>query len=118
MSNGIKTIEAADNGLTSITNTLESMQSTLSQARQDKSFQTKSFTYDDGPHASCRRQSGVHGRALSVRRAVEVGINTSTKSTAASVPDVIVGDNGKQFTVSDGTNTTAGHHADHRRHRR
>ena len=38
MSNGIQTLAAADNGLTSITKTLESMQSTLRQARQDKSF--------------------------------------------------------------------------------
>lgn len=43
MASGIKTIEAADNGLTSITKTLESMQSTLRQARQDKSFETASF---------------------------------------------------------------------------
>ena len=46
MSNGIKTLEAADNGLTSITTTAESMQSTLRQARQDKSFQTASYTID------------------------------------------------------------------------
>jgi len=44
MSSGIKTIEAADNGLSSITKTVESMQSTLRQARQDKSFKTSSFT--------------------------------------------------------------------------
>ncbi|MCM5559494.1 flagellin [Pleomorphomonas sp. JP5] len=43
MASGIKTIEAADNGLSSITKTLESMQSTLRQARQDKSFETASF---------------------------------------------------------------------------
>ncbi|WP_127753472.1 flagellin [Devosia sp. 1566] len=43
MANGIQTIEAANNGLTSITKTLESMQSTLRQARQDKSFHTESF---------------------------------------------------------------------------
>ena len=48
MANGIKTIEAADNGLTSITKNLESMQSTLRQARQDKSFQTASFTLEAG----------------------------------------------------------------------
>ncbi|AXS41219.1 hypothetical protein [Breoghania sp. L-A4] len=47
MSNGIKTLEAADNGLTSITKTLESMKSTLSQARQDKSFETSSYIIDD-----------------------------------------------------------------------
>lgn len=46
MANGIQTLEAADNGLTSITKTLESMQSTLRQARQDKSFQTDSFSLD------------------------------------------------------------------------
>ena len=43
MATGIKTLEAADNGLTSITKAIESMQSTLRQARQDKSFQTKSY---------------------------------------------------------------------------
>ena len=43
MANGIKTIEAADNGLSALTKSLESMQSTLRQARQDKSFETKSF---------------------------------------------------------------------------
>jgi flagellin len=46
MSNGIKTLEAADNGLTSITSTLQSMKSTLTQARQDKSFQTASYAID------------------------------------------------------------------------
>ena len=43
MANGVKTLEAADNGLTAMTKTLESMQSTLRQARQDKSFQTDSY---------------------------------------------------------------------------
>jgi flagellin len=46
MSSGIKTIEAADNGLSAITKTVESMQSTLRQARQDKSFKTGSYSLD------------------------------------------------------------------------
>ena len=46
MSNGIKTIEAADNGLSSITKTVEAMQSSLRQARQDKSFKTMSYALD------------------------------------------------------------------------
>jgi flagellin len=46
MSNGIKVIEAADNGLSSITKTVETMQSTLRQARQDKSFKTMSYAID------------------------------------------------------------------------
>src|SRR5215217_1290546 len=37
MSNGIKTLEAADNGLKAITRSVESMQSIVRQARQDKS---------------------------------------------------------------------------------
>ena len=48
MTNGVKTLEAADNGLTSITKTLESMQSTLRQARQDKTYQTAAYTMDLG----------------------------------------------------------------------
>ncbi|HWK96102.1 MAG TPA: flagellin hook IN motif-containing protein [Pseudolabrys sp.] len=44
MSNGIQTIQAANNGLSSITATVQSMQSTLNQALQDKSFQTASYT--------------------------------------------------------------------------
>src|SRR5262249_35961630 len=44
MSNGIQTIQAANNGLTSITSTVQSMQSTLNQALQDKSFQTASLS--------------------------------------------------------------------------
>jgi flagellin-like hook-associated protein FlgL len=43
MNTGIKTLEAADNGLTAITKTIESMQSTMRQARQDKSFKGGSY---------------------------------------------------------------------------
>jgi flagellin-like hook-associated protein FlgL len=46
MSNGIKTLETADNGLKSITKTVESMQATVRQARQDKSWQGTSYTID------------------------------------------------------------------------
>ena len=45
MSNGIKTLEAADNGLKSITKTVESLQSTIRQARQDKSWQGESYAF-------------------------------------------------------------------------
>jgi flagellin len=48
MASGIQTIEAADNGLKSITKTVESMQSTLRQARQDKSFKTESYALGTG----------------------------------------------------------------------
>lgn len=103
MSNGIKTIEAADNGLTSITKTVESMQSTLRQARQDKSFKTASYTVDD---AVTSGNISFSGGAVGTT-AVDVSLTKTEKTTAATVPAVVVGDNGKQFTVSDGTTATA-----------
>jgi flagellin-like hook-associated protein FlgL len=52
MSNGISTIEAADNGLKSITKTVESMQSAIRQARQDKSFKGESLSLSGGTAAA------------------------------------------------------------------
>jgi flagellin len=46
MSNGIQTIQAANNGLTSITATVQQMQSALNQARQDSSWQSAAYTID------------------------------------------------------------------------
>ncbi|MBN9310223.1 flagellin [Devosia sp.] len=61
MANGIKTIEAADNGLSAITKTVESMQSTLRQARQDKSFKTQSFAVDAGAAGLLEFSGGAAG---------------------------------------------------------
>jgi flagellin len=44
MTNGINTIQAANNGLTSITSIIESMQANVTQARQDSSWQGTSFS--------------------------------------------------------------------------
>jgi flagellin len=44
MSNGINTLKAADNGLTAITTAVETMQATISQARQDASWKSSSFS--------------------------------------------------------------------------
>lgn len=65
MSNGIKTLEAADNGLTSITKTLESMQSTLRQARQDKSFLTD--TYEVKTDSTLKVSGGRFGEEREIR---------------------------------------------------
>ncbi|MFC3703190.1 flagellin [Devosia honganensis] len=61
MANGIQTLEAADNGLSAITKTLESMQSTLRQARQDKSFQTESYTIADNASGNISFSGGAIG---------------------------------------------------------
>ena len=46
MTSGINTIKAASNGLDSITATLQSMQATVTQARQDASWTASSYTID------------------------------------------------------------------------
>jgi flagellin len=82
MENGIKTIEAADNGITSIKATIESMKSTLLQARQDKSF--KSATYSVGLTAPAATDVlTLSGGALSAPVAVDV-TNTQAVRTSAS----------------------------------
>ena len=103
MSSGIKTIEAADNGLSSITKTVESMQSTLRQARQDKSFKTASYTVSDTVTTGNISFSGGSVGTT----AVDVNLAKTEKSTAAAVTPILLADNGKQFTLSDGTNTTS-----------
>jgi flagellin len=103
MSNGIKTIEAADNGLSSITKTVESMQSTLRQARQDKSFKTQSVTVDS---AVTSGSIGFSGGSVG-STAVNVNLATSVSETSATVTTIAAGNNGKQLKVSDGTKTTA-----------
>jgi flagellin-like hook-associated protein FlgL len=46
ISSGIQTLKAADNGIKSITSSIESLQATVRQARQDKSFKNASFELD------------------------------------------------------------------------
>lgn len=94
MATGIKTIEAADNGLTSITKTLESMQSTLRQARQDKTFETASYTMSTGTTSGTKTMKltgGAFGTATStidlttkeITTAATAGAATMTVGTAA-----------------------------------
>lgn len=89
MSNGMKTIEAADNGLTAITRTVESMQSTLRQARQDKSFGSESFSIDaTAVGTSSSKNITFSGGALD--SAVNIAVNSTgsaTQSTVASSAD-------------------------------
>ena len=89
MSIGIKTIEAADNGLKSITKTVESMQSTLRQARQDKSFKTASYTSTSTTPARTGNISfsgGAVGIDRGRRRPDEDRQRSHRSSTAADGP--------------------------------
>ncbi len=88
MSNGIKTLEAADNGLTSITSSLESMQSTLRQARQDKTFQTGSYEIDTTAVGTSAAKSisfsggavGAASVSVAVNQDIANGAGTKTSS--------------------------------------
>ena len=116
MSNGIKTIEAADNGLSSITKTVESMQSTLRQARQDKSFKTTSYAVDaTAIGTSSVKTMSFEGGAVGTSP-VSINLNTtSSAATAATVTgSVAVADDtalqafaGQTITLTSGTNTTS-----------
>ncbi len=90
MSSGIKTIEAADNGLKSITKTVESMQSTLRQARQDKSFKTQSMELDTtaiaagGTVKTLNFSGGALGSSTSINLNTLAGTSTPTTFTGGA----------------------------------
>jgi flagellin len=91
MANGIQTLEAADNGLSAMTKTLESMQSTLRQARQDKSFQTASYgitpaditTGVTSDLLALGKELTISGGAFASGDDASVGLIGGAKATAA-----------------------------------
>src|SRR6185312_6953671 len=64
MGNGVKTLQAADNGLTAITKTIESMQSTMLQARQDQSFNTSTYALSGSIGTSVLKQLTFSGGSI------------------------------------------------------
>ncbi len=89
MSNGIKTLEAADNGLKSITKTVESLQSSIRQARQDKSWKGESLTFTQSVTAGTISFLGGSATATGVTTPIDV-----TFAANASVDDVVSAING------------------------
>ncbi|RDV05184.1 flagellin [Undibacter mobilis] len=91
MSNGIQTIQAANNGLTSITSTVQSMQSTLNQALQDSNWQSASYSIDSTTIGTGSvKNLTISGGAVGTT-AVNVAVNSiatagtqSTLSTSAN----------------------------------
>ena len=117
MSSGIKTIEAADNGLKSITKTVESMQSTLRQARQDKSFKTESYSINLGATPAGTEQISFEGGSVG-DTAIDIDLteNTAAVATTSSTGTGLTGASTldaaglgladtNTFTIDDGTNT-------------
>ncbi|MGE3996141.1 MAG: flagellar hook protein, partial [Variibacter sp.] len=114
MSNGIQTLQAANNGLTAITKTVESMQATINQARQDASFKSTSFTIDaTAIGTSTVKNLSISGGAVGTT-AVDIALNTAGTSatpgsaTSGTVPGTYTGGtltiNGTDVTIADDTN--------------
>ncbi len=114
MTSGIKTLEAADNGLSAITKTVESMQSTLRQARQDKSFKTESYTLSAGmDNTDILSFSGgaVGTTAVDITLGTTPVAATPATLTGAGGTDLSVADpdlsalDGESITITQGANT-------------
>jgi flagellin-like hook-associated protein FlgL len=100
MNMGIKTLEAADNGLTSITKTLESMQSTLRQARQDKTFETASYTVQSGTASSSQFLKLYDGAFGTGTQSIDLTtMNVTTAATAGSATISATGGSGALGTL-------------------
>ena len=82
MSVGIKTLEAADNGITAITKTIEAMQSTLRQARQDKSFKTQSYALDATTIGTASVKNLSFSGGAVGPTPVSIGLNNTAAATA------------------------------------
>src|SRR5215813_9852384 len=81
MTNGINTLKAADNGLTSITTTIQSMQATVTQARQDASWQSSSYSLDSTTIGTTTLKTiGFSGGAVG-STVVTVNLNDQEKIT-------------------------------------
>jgi flagellin-like hook-associated protein FlgL len=83
MTNGVNTLKAADNGLTSITTSIQSMQATVTQARQDASWQSASYSLDSTTiGTSSLKTIGFSGGA--VTGSVTINLNDQEILTGAA----------------------------------
>jgi flagellin len=84
MANGVNTINAANNGLTSITSTIQSLQATVTQARQDASWQSTSYTVNTTAIGTSTLASiGFSGGAVG-STAVNIYLNDTETVSGAS----------------------------------
>jgi flagellin len=97
MSNGISTLQAANNGLTSITNTVNSMQATVNQARQDSSWKSTSYTVD----ATAIGTATVKNLTFSAGAVGTTPVSVALNDTAAATSPVLTA--GSAFTPLDMT---------------
>jgi flagellin len=94
MAQGVKTLQAADNAMKSVTKSVESMQANIRQARSDKSFKSASYTLDTANAGTAAAKTlSISGGAVGAT-AVDIaavvadvgGTRTSQVSTAYATP--------------------------------
>src|SRR3954468_8272944 len=84
ISNGIQTLKAADNGISAVTTSIESLQATVRQARQDKSFKSTSYALDTTTIGTAAVKSlTIAGGAVGTT-GIDGALNASTAVTGAS----------------------------------
>src|SRR3982074_2018352 len=95
MTNGVNVIKAADNGLTSITTSIQSSQATITQGRQDASWQSGSYSLDSTTiGTSTLKTIGFSGGAVG-STVITVNLNDQEVLTGATTG----------FTSGAGSNT-------------
>jgi flagellin len=111
MSNGIKTLEAADNGISAITKTVESMQSTVRQARQDKTTSVTPGAIEDITNTSTSTNNSI---SFDLGDGVSVSLDTYTQTVNATVTTLTgtgathaTDKSALTFSVNDGTGADA-----------
>jgi flagellin len=87
MTNGVNTITAANNGLTSITQTIQSMQATATQALQDASWQSTSYSISSSITTSSLQTISFSGGAVG-STAVTVDINDQETVTGGTFTQI------------------------------
>jgi flagellin len=90
ISNGIQTLKAADDGITSITSSIESLQATVRQARQDKSFKNASYGVDANIGVATAAKISISGGAVGTT-AVDVALNSHVEVTGAALGTAAAG---------------------------
>src|SRR5215471_12451302 len=98
MANGVNTIQAANNGLTSITNIIQSMQANVTQARQDSSWQSQTFSINSSAMGTTQKSLTFSGGALTG----SVSINLNDNETVAGASG-FTGPNNAQGVATAGT---------------
>ena len=85
MTNGVNTLNAASNGLTSITKTIQDMQAAVTQARQDASWQSISYTINTTSIGTTAAKTiGFSGGAVSSPPAIAISLNDQEVLTGAT----------------------------------